>query len=46
MKISLAFLTHVGGEIQSFAAKNETDLALAGVQTDLNLNNSCNSIPS
>lgn len=26
MKISLAFLTYVGGEIQSFAAKNETDL--------------------
>lgn len=26
MKTSLAFLTYVGGEIQSFAAKNETDL--------------------
>lgn len=26
MKISLAFLTYVGEEFQSFAAKNETDL--------------------
>ena len=26
MKISLASLTYVGGEFQSFAAKNETDV--------------------